>query len=164
MPCLSWWGFQRSIYKIMKCFLVFILMCHAALSNPDSYFFRAHEEVGCKIESGNLVVLYQINKVEFEIALIKAYCQGLGEGRKYQIEIHAPRVGSKIGPPSLKLEGDLLTNLKYLSYADGAQVVTIESDSRKKIEKWVAALRRLSGLPEEKVIVKLDCEPQLGPR
>ena len=140
----------------MKIFLVFILMCHAALSKPESYFFRAHEEVNRKIEGGNLVVSYAIQKVEFKIILIEAYHQGLGEGRKYQIEVHAPGIGSKIGPPSLKLEDDLLTNLKYLSYADGRQTMTIESDDRKKIEKWVAALRRLSGLPETKIILKLD--------
>jgi hypothetical protein len=140
----------------MKSFLIFILMCQAALSKPESYFFREDEVVSRKIENGNLVVSYTIQKVEFKIALIEAYHQALGEGRKYQIEIHAPGIGSKIGPPYLKLEDDLLTNLKYLAYSDGRQTMTIESDDRKKVEKWVAALRRLSGLPETKVILKLD--------
>jgi hypothetical protein len=146
----------------MKILIVFILMCHVALSKPESYFFRAHEELNSKIENGNLLVAYAIQKVDFKIILIEAYHQGLGEGRKYQIEIHAPGIGSKIGPPSLKLEDDLLTNVKYLAYTDGRQTMTIESDDRKKIEKWVAALRRLSGLPETKVLLKLDrkTEPQ----
>jgi hypothetical protein len=140
----------------MKILIVLILMCNVALSKSESYFFREHEEVSRKIENGNLVVSYAIQKVEFKITLIEAYHQGLGEGRKYQIEIHASGIGSKIGPPSLKLEDDLLTNLKYLAHADGRQTMTIESDDRKKIEKWVAALRRLSGLSETKVVLKLD--------
>jgi hypothetical protein len=143
----------------MKYILMFLLTCYAALAAPESYFFRRAgfaDESNSKIENGKLVTSYTIEKIDFKISAVEAYYQGLGNGRNYQIEIHATGIGSKIGPPYLKLEDDLLMNLKYLSYPEGRQSMTIESDDREKIERWVAALRRFSGLPESKVVLNLD--------
>ncbi|BDS07331.1 hypothetical protein NT6N_23710 [Oceaniferula spumae] len=133
----------------------------------DCYFFTWNgrqklSSVAIEGDQLNMTMKAKIKKLELTKAKsIIAYHQGLGVGRKYQIQINLTEAPAKGVFPMVKIGDDII--IERVSVSGGGNsglgsTISIEGDKPEQIKKWVELLRVYFKLPKEKVSIRLTQE------
>jgi hypothetical protein len=153
----------------MKLSLAILALTALTAVGEESYFFdRASKAKNFekRIEGEQLHILIPIKRIAAPKATsIYALHQGLGLGRKYQIQIDLEKTPEKGWLPMLKLGDDVIDGGIYLSLSDkegASSSLHIESDDPEKIRRWCKLLGTLMEIPEGQIEIDLTNGEQGG--
>lgn len=146
----------------MKCLSLILALVPALAFAQESYFFSVALEGKPKqgIEGDRLIVEMPIRKIEPpQASTIRAFHQGLGPGREYQVQVHLKSNPGKGWIPMLKLADEIITEGITVTRPENerfASSFSLESSDPAKIRKWCAELKALLGVPDDRVEIDLD--------
>ena len=144
----------------MKLILTLIASIPLLAFGGESYFFTiSGEPTGQLIKGERLQLELPIRKIDPpEASSISAFHQGLGPGRKYQIQVHLKESPLKGWVPMLKLDEEIIINgITVARPADPkfASSFSLEADDPKKIERWCQLLAELLKIPKDHIEIDL---------